>query len=133
MTDNLTTDKHPNIATKQPKKPLDDNTKMAQQASNPIQKAPIKMVDILIAGVTYDIYCSVDEEEELRSAASHINTSALNIRKEAPNLSQEKLLLLCCLNLYEKNHSSTATTDSNLSKQTSALLKKIIEDAQTIL
>lgn len=98
-----------------------------------IPQPAMKMVDIMIAGITYNIYCPINEENELQSAVEHINKFAMNLRKEAPNLSQENLLLLCCLNLYEKSNHNKTPDDSATPKQTDALLKKIIHDAQSIL
>ena len=102
------------------------------------QSAPetqIKKVDIAIAGVTYPIYCPVHEQEELLSAVSYINDFALNLRRNAPNLSQENLLVLCCLNLYEKIHSNKRSEEDRLqqSKQSESLLNKIMTDAHSIL
>lgn len=95
----------------------------------------IKKVDIVIAGVTYPIYCPVHEQEELRSAVSYINNYALDLRKDAPSLSQENLLVLCCLNLYEKIHANQRDGEDRLQqdKQSEALLNKIMKDAQSIL
>lgn len=95
-------------------------------------KPAMKMVDIVIAGTVYNIYCPINEEDELQDAADSINKFVLNLKKDAPNLSQENLLLLCCLNLYEKNNEKTPN-DSATSKQTDALLRKIIDDAHSIL
>ncbi|MGM8897458.1 MULTISPECIES: cell division protein ZapA [unclassified Psychrobacter] len=95
----------------------------------------MKKVDIVIAGVTYQIYCPANEEAELRSAVYYINDFLLNIKKDAPNLSQENLLVLCCLNLYEKIHAHKKSDDetAQASKQAEALLRKIMKDAQSIL
>jgi cell division protein ZapA len=95
----------------------------------------IKKVDIVIAGVTYPIYCPVHEQEELRSAVSYINNYALDLRKDAPSLSQENLLVLCCFNLYEKIHANQRDGEDRLQqdKQSEALLNKIMKDAQSIL
>ncbi|MGM8887347.1 cell division protein ZapA [Psychrobacter sp. 1U2] len=95
----------------------------------------MKKVDIVIAGVTYQIYCPANEEAELRSAVYYINDFLLNIKKDAPNLSQENLLVLCCLNLYEKIHAHKKSDDetAQASKQAEALLSKIMKDAQSIL
>lgn len=95
----------------------------------------IKKVDIAIAGVTYPIYCPVHEQEELLSAVSYINDFALNLRRNAPNLSQENLLVLCCLNLYEKIHSNKRSEEDRLQqdKQSESLLNKIMTDAHSIL
>jgi len=95
----------------------------------------IKKVDIAIAGVTYPIYCPVHEQEELMSAVSYINNHALDLKKEAPSLSQESLLVLCCLNLYEKIHANQRSDEDRMqqSKQSEALLNKIMKDAHSIL
>ncbi len=107
------------------------NTSAKPAASKP----QMKKVDIVIAGVTYQIYCPADEEAELRSAVYYINDFLLNIKKDAPNLSQENLLVLCCLNLYEKIHAHKKTDDetAQASKQAEALLSKIMKDTQSIL
>jgi len=107
------------------------STNIAQSTAEP----QIKKVDIAIAGVTYPIYCPVHEQEELLSAVSYINDFALNLRRNAPNLSQENLLVLCCLNLYEKIHSNKRSEEDRLqqSKQSESLLNKIMKDAHSIL
>lgn len=95
----------------------------------------IKKVDIAIAGVTYPIYCPVHEQEELRSAVSYINDYALNLKRDAPSLSQESLLVLCCLDLYEKiqTHERNEEDRGQQDKQSVALLNKVIQDAHSIL
>lgn len=95
----------------------------------------IRKVDIAIAGVTYPIFCPAHEEEELQSAVYHINEFAMGLKKEAPRLSQENLLVLCCLNLYEKIHNNQKQDNERVQQdqQTAALLNKIMKDAQSIL
>lgn len=105
----------------------------AKAASAP--EPQIKKVDVAIAGVTYPIYCPVHEQEELNSAVSYINNYALDLKRDAPSLSQESLLVLCCLNLYEKIHANQRSEEDRLqqSKQSEALLNKIMKDAHSIL
>lgn len=105
----------------------------AEVAETP--KPQMKKVDIFIAGVTYQIYCPINEEEELRSAVYYLNNFVLDIKKSAPNLPQENLLVLCCLNLYEKIHTQTKTDEIHRQKteQSVALLNKILQDAQSIV
>ena len=105
----------------------------AKAASAP--EPQIKKVDVAIAGVTYPIYCPVHEQEELHSAVSYINNYALDLKRDAPSLSQESLLVLCCLNLYEKIHANQRSEEDRLqqSKQSEALLNKIMKDAHSIL
>lgn len=101
----------------------------------PASEPQMKKVDIVIAGVTYQIYCPINEEAELRSAVYYINDFLLNIKREAPNLGQENLLVLCCLNLYEKIHAHKKTDNetAQASKHAEALLGKIMEEAKSIL
>ncbi|ALF59380.1 cell division protein ZapA [Psychrobacter urativorans] len=95
----------------------------------------MKKVDIVIAGVTYQIYCPVNEEEELRSAVYYINNFVLDIKQDAPNLPQENLLVLCCLNLFEKINSQQKNDESRRydAEKSELLLNKIVLDAQSIL
>ena len=113
------------------------NSSAARPAAK-VASAPepqIKKVDVAIAGVTYPIYCPVHEQEELHSAVSYINNYALDLKRDAPSLSQESLLVLCCLNLYEKIHANQRSEEDRLqqSKQSEALLNKIMKDAHSIL
>ena len=118
-----------------------NNSTVNSSAARPAAKATsapepqIKKVDVAIAGVTYPIYCSVHEQEELHSAVSYINNYALDLKRDAPSLSQESLLVLCCLNLYEKIHTNQRSEEDRLqqSKQSEALLNKIMKDAHSIL
>ena len=118
-----------------------DSSTVNSSAARPAAKtasAPepqIKKVDVAIAGVTYPIYCPVHEQEELHSAVSYINNYALDLKRDAPSLSQESLLVLCCLNLYEKIHANQRSEEDRLqqSKQSEALLNKIMKDAHSIL
>ena len=108
------------------------------QSNTKTPKAPepqIKKVDIAIAGVTYPIFCPVHEQEELLSAVSYINNYALELKRDAPSLSQESILVLCCLNLYEKIHANQRSDEDRLQKdkQSEALLNKIMKDAHSIL
>ncbi|AMN50378.1 MULTISPECIES: cell division protein ZapA [unclassified Psychrobacter] len=112
-----------------------NNTASNASTKSAAPEPQMKKVDIVIAGVTYQIYCPVNEEAELRSAVYYINDFLLNIKREAPNLGQENLLVLCCLNLYEKIHAHKKTDNetAQASKQAEALLSKIMKDAQSIL
>ncbi|MFP3455275.1 cell division protein ZapA [Psychrobacter sp. SIMBA_152] len=119
--------------------PAVSNISSAMAQSNTKRpKAPepqIKKVDIAIAGVTYPIFCPVHEQEELLSAVSYINNYALDLKRDAPSLSQESILVLCCLNLYEKIHANQRSDEDRLQKdkQSEALLNKIMKDAHSIL
>ena len=158
MTDNQTDAKslqHQSSATNQAKssenntnnqntqaKKANPNSLTAERTVATVNKKPVKApepqmkkVDIVIAGITYPIFCPVNEEEELRSAVYDINNFMLDLKKEAPNLPQENLLVLCCLNLHEQISNNKKSDTSRLyeDKQTAALLSKIRSDAQSIL
>ena len=122
----------------------DDQSKSTEKQSNNGQasnqttqpsESPIKKVNVAIAGVSYPIFCPADEQQELLSAVSYINNYALDLKKEAPSLSQERVLVLCCLDLYEKMNNNQRKVDdrSKEDKQSEALLNKIMKDAKSIL
>lgn len=120
---------------------VNDSTLSAHKAfrdaskANSTSESLTKKVDIVLAGVTYPIFCPVNEEPELRSAVYELNNFMLDLKKQAPNQSQENILVLCCLNLYEKvNAQKRLVADQlNENKQTEAMLSKIINDARSIL
>lgn len=114
------------------------NSSAISNRADKVESSPepqIKEINIAIAGVTYPIYCPIHEQEELHAAVSYINDFALNLRKNAPNLSQENLLVLCCLNLHEKIHTGERIEEDRIqkAKHSEVLLNKIIKDAQSIL
>ncbi|GAA0317554.1 cell division protein ZapA [Psychrobacter aestuarii] len=123
--------------TDQPTAPEYEDDHVPEQSSDPqvMDENPVKKVSIAIAGVTYSIYCPADEEAHLRQAASYINNFVLDIKKDAPNLAQENLLLLSCLHLYEKiqKREQEDMDTHEHEQQSSALLNKIIEDAHSVL
>ena len=146
------TDNQSNALEKQPKNNPSQNTQIpnknvavqkstpsgastSSQANSKAAEPQIKKVDIAIAGVTYPIFCPVHEQEELLSAVSYINNYALDLKRDAPSLSQESILVLCCLNLYEKIHANQRSDEDRLQKdkQSQALLNKIMKDAHSIL
>lgn len=95
----------------------------------------IKKVTIHIAGKSYSINCPANEEAELRAAVFYINNFVLDIKQDAPQLNQENLLVLCCLNLYEKIHEQQQSDSSQrqLSKEADLLLDKILKDAESMV
>ena len=114
--------------------PTSNAAKLDTNVTRPAEPQ-IKKVDISIAGITYPIYCPIHEEEELRAAVFYINDYVLELRRDAPSLSQESLLVLCCLNLYEKIQTNKRGEEdrSQQDKQSVALLNKVIQDAHSIL
>lgn len=108
-----------------------DSSKKTVKPAEP----PMKMVNIFIADSSYNIFCPVHEEQELRSAVHYINNFATDIKKDAPKLSQEDLLVLTCLNLYEKiqDNNKAEISRQQQNDQNEAFLNKIIKDAQSIL
>ena len=114
--------------------PTSNAAKLDTNVTRPAEPQ-IKKVDISIAGITYPIYCPIHEEEELRAAVFYINDYVLELRRDAPSLSQESLLVLCCLNLHEKIQTNKRGEEdrSQQDKQSVALLNKVIQDAHSIL
>lgn len=99
------------------------------------EQPQLKRVSIVIAGVTYAVMCPVHEEEDLRAAVYYINNFAMDIKNSAPNISQENLLVLSCLNLFEKmiSQEKSASGDKNSNQQAESLLNKIINDTESML
>lgn len=63
----------------------------------------MKKVDILINGRSYTINCPASEEPALQRATSYINQFIKDVRRQAPQLPQEELLVLCALTLFENS------------------------------
>lgn len=139
MTDNKIDAKSKPLAKTEPvdQTPLTNNVSATKIPSKtaPEPEATMKKVTISIAGINYSVFCPVNEESELREAVYHINDFTMNIKREAPHLKQENLLVLACLNLHEKIHANNklASKHQQDSDQTEALLNKVIADAQSIL
>lgn len=94
---------------------------------NTVEYVPVKLT---ILGKPYKINCPADEEEELQEAGSYIHNFINDIYQQSPHLSQENLLVLCCLNLYEKmieNEKSLAQT-KDVNQQANKLIDKIMEE-----
>ena len=91
-------------------------------------------VDIKILNKNYTINCPVGEEAELLDANDFINTFIDDIRSQAPQLGHENLLVLCCLNLYEKlQRAQSETSDSEQGiEQANQLLDQMLEDMQWV-
>ena len=123
------------VAVQKPTQSGASTSSTSSQANGKAAEPQIKKVDIAIAGVTYPIFCPVHEQEELLSAVSYINNYALDLKRDAPSLSQESILVLCCLNLYEKIHANQRSDEDRVQKekQSQALLNKIMKDAHSIL
>ena len=95
----------------------------------------MKKVDINISGKFYPINCPVDEVDKLHAASNFINEFIEDLRTQAPHLSHENLLVLCCLNLYEKINEQQQQGQSIAAntEQAEALLDKIINDTKSML
>lgn len=89
-------------------------------------------IDITILGEQYTINCPVGEEDELSEATVYINEFVNEIREAAPQLSAKNLLVLSCLNLYDKMQKATsaAAVDSETLQQANHLIDQMIEDMQ---
>lgn len=112
-----------------------NNTAPVQSEAPIVEEPQFKKVAIAIAGKTYYVNCPTSEEEALRTSVSYINTFALDLKSDMPRIGQEDLLVLCCLNLYEKLQEQKASNNSErlVSQEADSLLEKIIKDAKAMI
>lgn len=96
-----------------------------------MSQSDIKKIDIFVNGRSYTINCPASEEAGLQRSANYINQFVQDIRKHAPQLSQEELLVLCALNLYEKAEALQQHLDKEITAKN--LIQSMIEDTQTLL
>lgn len=108
-------------------------TKPADKADKPSFKA----VDLSIAGSSHRITCPVDEVAQLEQAGAYINDKIRELRRavKGKNPSNEELLVLTCLELYDqcqslKNDRKNQLLDNERAK---ALIEKITKDARSVL
>lgn len=109
--------------------PLTD-VELADDEADPEYSA----VDISILDKNYTINCPVGEEHELFSASDFINNFIEDLRAQAPQLPHENLLVLCCLNLYEKlqqSQNSAAANEQSI-EQANQLIEQMIHDMQLV-
>ena len=120
-----------NIQNNQPS-PSRQTTTIKPQSPKPIPKNV--SVKISIMGKTYTITCPEDEQDELQTASRYIDNFVQDIRNQAPHLSHENLLVLCCLNLYAESqgHQQTAKRASEEAKQIHTLLDKVLSEMQAL-
>lgn len=114
---------------------LPTTSTIATTPLTPTKPKEIRTVDVFIGGATYPINCPVDEKDELDKAVLYINHFFREIRKDAPTLEHENLLVLCCLNMYEemKQQKNTEATIRENDKQMQTLIEKITKDAKSIV
>lgn len=86
----------------------------------------VKKVDILINGRSYSINCPESEEPALQRAANYVNQFIKDVRRQAPQLPQEELLVLCALTLFEKSENLQRYQDNE--SQAKQLVDKMLED-----
>lgn len=91
----------------------------------------IKTIDILINGHSYAINCPAEAEAELQQSAKAINQFIQGVRKQSPDMSQDKLLVFYALTLQEK----AQQLEEKLAQesQAKALLDTIIRENQAVL
>lgn len=90
-------------------------------------------IEINILDEDYTIFCPVGEEQGLQSATNYINDFINGIREEAPSLSQKNLLVLACLNMYErmKQAQDSASSEEALLRHANRLVNQMIDDMQS--
>lgn len=111
------------------------NIESEESISTQSKPKDVRTIQVNISGVTYPINCPVNEKEDLEKAVLYINHFIREIRKDAPTLTHENLLVLCCLNMYEemKQQKNTQASIRANDKQMKTLIEKITQDAKSIL
>ncbi len=90
-----------------------------------------KKIDIFINGHSYGINCPTDEEDNLKRAASYMQQFIQDIRKHAPSIAQEELLVLCALSLYEKSENLQQHLDQEI--QAEKMIQDMLADTQVLI
>lgn len=103
----------------------------------PKAKPTFEAVTVNIAGTNHRINCPSDEVNNLEIAATYIDDKVRSLRHsfKSKSLSNEELLVLTCLELYDQLTVLQAKQrlDNDEWQQSHMLLNKIIKDAQSIL
>lgn len=90
-----------------------------------------KTVNIQIIGQNYPVQCAADEVSTLETAAAHINAVMHDIRRQAPSLEREKLMVLAsltiCKDLFE------AQKNEQDARQSTVLLQKMVLEVKQML
>ncbi len=109
----------------------DDEAELATE-SEAEPEPQYSAIDISILDKHYTINCPVGEEHELFAASDFINNFIEDLRAHAPQLPHENLLVLCCLNLYEKLQQSknNAAANEQSIEQANQLIEQMIQDMQ---
>lgn len=91
----------------------------------------IKTIDILINGHSYAINCPADAEAGLQQSAKAINQFIQGVRKQSPDMSQDKLLVFYALTMQEK----AQQLEQKLAQenQANALIDTMIRENQAVL
>lgn len=96
-----------------------------------------KAINLNIAGTNHRINCPIDELAQLERAGEFINDKIREIRHDTKgkNLSNEELLVLICLELYDSQESLRVERRNQLSdnERARALIEKINENARSVL
>lgn len=114
-------------------------TKSNQVIDEPVLSAvpAFKAINLNIAGTNHRINCPVEEVAQLERAGEFINDKIREIRHDTKgkNLSNEELLVLICLELYDSQESLRVERRNQLSdnERARALIEKINENARSVL
>lgn len=112
------------------------NHAMREPKSAPVNPA-FKAVDLNIAGTSHRINCPVNEVAQLEQAGNFINDKIREIRRDTKSkgLSNEELLVLVCLELYDGQESLKSERKNQIidNERARALIEKINKDARSVL
>ena len=85
-------------------------------------------VNIQLLGKSYEVGCQPEDQAALKQAGIKINQMMLDIKRSTPNLSQEKLLVLCALTLCTQLGDNEKNSEE--AYKSARLLEKMIVEAK---
>lgn len=117
--------------------PMPNTPKAPTKTTNKVDKPNFKVVDLSIAGSSHRITCPIDEVAQLEQAGTYINDKIRELRRaiKGKNPSNEELLVLTCLELYDQCQSLNNDRKNQIlaNERAKALIEKITKDARSVL
>ncbi|MDI4497910.1 cell division protein ZapA [Moraxella nonliquefaciens] len=116
---------------------MPNTPKAPTKTTNKADKPNFKVVDLSIAGSSHRITCPIDEVAQLEQAGTYINDKIRELRRaiKGKNPSNEELLVLTCLELYDQCRSLNNDRKNQIlaNERAKALIEKITKDARSVL
>lgn len=124
-------------STAQPDTKADMSNKPKITPAKPIQKPTVAPVDVNIAGSYHRIMCPSDEVAGLEEAAAYVNDKVREIRQamKGRSPSNEELLVLTCLELYDQYKSVKDSERQRILEQEDSLnlIQKMLKELRATL